>query len=356
MEFSFEYKVNSEISTNTVHASHILMWANYASGNVSTIVVTLATSSYAEPVGDWKKATATYQFKAEIPTRIYAFAYLYGGTGSVSVRGLALKQASSKTSIISLTKDGTTIASSELNLDKYATNSELKVGIDGISATVVKNGEVRSKFALDSGNCTISSGVITFKSNTLVVDSDNFKLSSNGSVSITGSFKSTGTTGNVSINDGRFYMDALNADGNRYNTVALGRTSGSYPSGDVTIYSRRADGTVGAGVKLQGGQADSYIYLYNAYGNADVLLLSGEGNSCTFKGGMNVQGPNGVNVSASVSARSLKWWDELAATGTQTKFKPRSGQNSMYIDWQRIGDIQNHYADYWILTGKMSAW
>ena len=457
MEISFEYRVNAEISTNTEHASHILMWANYASGNVSTIVVRLATSSYAEPVGGWKKASATYQFKAEIPTGIYAFAYLYGGTGSVSVRSLTLKQTSSKTSVISLTKSGTVISASELNLNEYAktaevnvaidsiklgitqentyadvdlgsttwtgtttgasaadgvltlnhikrglvygvfalpksarntitahkikisldyrvtseldarsyvtlyvtyadgtgiqkiiaticnsttsvpvsdwktvsyeieleskdlskveitpmissgttgtkgsyevknvaiqyvysyankfeltkdgtvisssktastkagdfvTSAELNVKTDEITATVVKDGEVRSKFALDSSNCTITSGIITFNSNSLVVNSDNFKLTRNGTVTATGSFTSKTDLNSVILGNGQVSIERKLGDGSWRRAATLIGYGSNDAQAQLQMYANNS-----LQVLMQSSFTGSELYMYHA--------------------------------------------------------------------------------------------
>lgn len=152
------YRANEEISGNAV----IVLWANYESGNESRRLVTLATTSQTTPAGDWTTATLNYTFKDEKPTRVYLFAYLYAGAGSLSAELPILSEATGKRCTISLTKDGTSISSFALDLSKYATGTELKVGLDEISASVVKNGEIRSKFALDSSSCTISAGTIKF--------------------------------------------------------------------------------------------------------------------------------------------------------------------------------------------------
>lgn len=94
--------------------------------------------------------------------------------------------------------------------------------------------------------------------------------------------------------------------------------------------------------------------VYNAYGNCDVLLQSGTGNNCEFAGGINVKGENGVNVSRAVSARDLKWWGDLTATGEQTRIKPRSRQNALYTDWQYWKSVDG--VSYWVLTGKGTPW
>ena len=105
---------------------------------------------------------------------------------------------------------------------------------------------------------------------------------------------------------------------------------------------------------IQGSDADSRIWIYNAYGNADVFLTSGAGNNCEFAGGINVKGENGVNVSRAVSARDLKWWGDLTATGEQTRIKPRSRQNALYTDWQFWKVVDG--VSYWVLTGKGTPW
>lgn len=92
----------------------------------------------------------------------------------------------------------------------------------------MKNGEIRSKFALDSSSCTISAGTIKFTGNTLVVESTNFNLNADGTVSITGAFYSNGSSGNATIRDGNIHLSALNADGNRYNTISLSYTAKAY--------------------------------------------------------------------------------------------------------------------------------
>lgn len=347
---SMRYRVNAEVSGRAA----IVLWANYDSGNESRRLMTLATTSQTTPAGDWTTATLNYTFKDETPTRVYLFAYLYAGTGSLSAELPIMSEATGKKSTISLTKDGTTISSFALDLSKYATGTELKVGLDEISASVVKNGEIRSKFALDSSSCTISAGTIKFTGNTLVVESTNFNLNADGTVSITGAFYSNGSSGNATIRDGNIHLSALNADGNRYNTISLSYTAKAYPSGSFTVYSRRADGTVGPGVTIQGSDTDSRIWIYNAYGNADVFLTSGVGNNCEFAGGINVKGENGVNVSRAVSARDLKWWGDLTATGEQTRIKPRSRQNALYTDWQYWKSVNG--VSYWVLTGKDTPW
>ncbi|MCD7805629.1 MAG: phage tail protein [Oscillospiraceae bacterium] len=54
----------------------------------------------------------------------------------------------------------------------------------------VEEDEIRSRFAMDPTSITVESGVISFTSNSISIDSDNFKLTSSGEVMATGTFTS----------------------------------------------------------------------------------------------------------------------------------------------------------------------
>lgn len=292
-KISIDYKVEHAASYQG-KPCHILFWAYYSSGNISHTLVTLCGSSQAKPAGDWETATITQQFKNEVPTRVYITAYLFGGTdGIVSLRNPSIQNASNKESVVSLTKDGVEISSSTLNLNSFTSNDE-----------------VRSRFAMDASSVTIESGTITFKGNTLVVDSNNFKLTESGNVSITGSFKSSGSTGTVSISDGTFSMQALNDDGNTYNTAYIGRTNNSYPSGWIGIYSRRSSGDTGIGCQIVGGDTDTWIGMYNVYRQQDISITTGRGNTSYFEGGLDVRGEHGLGVTRGISCRTLSAWEK----------------------------------------------
>lgn len=292
-KISIDYKVEHAASYQG-KPCHILFWSYYSSGNISHTLVTLCGSSQAEPAGDWKTATITQQFKNEVPTRVYITAYLFGGTdGIVSLRNPSIQNASNKESVVSLTKDGVEISSSTLNLNAFTSNDE-----------------VRSRFAMDASSVTIESGTITFKGNTLVVDSNNFKLTESGNVSITGSFKSSGSTGTVSISDGTFSMQALNADGNTYNTAYIGRTNNTYPSGWIGIYTRRSSGDTGIGCQIVGSDTDTWIGMYNVYRQQDISITTGRGNTSYFEGGLDVRGEHGLGVTRGISCRTLSAWEK----------------------------------------------
>lgn len=471
---SVEYKVNTAFSVGS-KTSKIVMWANYNSGNVPTTLVILsnADTGKVEPVGGWKTAKVDFAFKGETPTRVYFFAYTYGGTGSVSVRNPSVSYSSSKTSVISLTKSGTVISASELNLNEYAktaevnvaidsiklgitqentyadvdlgsttwtsistgasasngvltlnhtanrlvygtfalpksardtitahkikisldyrvtseldawsyvtlyttyadgtntqktifticrynstepvpvsdwktvsyetelksnnllkleisprisssgtkgsyevknvtiqyvysyqnkfeltkdgavistsktssvkdgdfvTSAELNVKTDEITATVVKDGEVRSKFALDSSNCTITSGIITFNSNSLVVNSDNFKLTQNGTVTATGSFTSKTDSDSTVLGNGYFSVNRKISDGSWRRAATLIGYGANDAQAQLQLYANN-----NVQVLMESSYTGGNLYMYHANNavHTEIKSINGAGS------------------------------------------------------------------------------
>lgn len=327
---TYEYKVTQELSGATCGFIYWIYYANetgdgYYGGG------TWANSTKTAAVSDWKTVTFTFTVKSDTITRMYFQPQLdSGATGQVQVRNVSLQYVSGTDNSFQLTKDGVTISSAVLNTSGFASRQDvatlqlshdslqasvtknsqdlaaLKLSHESLEASVIKDGEVRSKFAMDTSSVTISGGIITFSGNTLVVESDNFKLTKSGSVSITGSITSKGNTGNATVNEGLITLDALNANGKRYYTAYLGRTAEDYPSGALTVYSRRADGTVGRGVYIHGSNTDASIWMFDAYGKEKVHLSTGTYSN--FNGGINVTGNYGVQVSYGVSCQTLSAW------------------------------------------------
>lgn len=191
------------------------------------------------------------------------------------------------------TIDGLSVKAGDLSGDY----SELRQTMDELSVTVVKDGEIRSKFAADDTSVTIQSGVITFASNSLVVDSDNFQLDRQGNVQITGSFHSNAANGNqVNLSDGIASFYARDSSGKSYPTTIITRSTASNPCGILDIYGRSSGGAVNTQVRLQGGLTDGSIHLYNAFGTEQAVLTSGEGNVSWLAGGLDVRGQHGVQA------------------------------------------------------------
>ena len=160
-----------------------------------------------------------------------------------------------------------------------------------------KTDEVRSRFAMDSTSIEIESGDITFKANTISIDSDNFKLTKNGYVTATGSFKSSAYTGTkksvYAIFEGRgiFNYARLSdeAEGSEVKCVELNTVAGeksgyvgTFQNGilsasmvagvgrGVRIYSE--DGTKSVAYMNRGSDGKGYIGINDAGGTRAVSL------------------------------------------------------------------------------------
>lgn len=189
--------------------------------------------------------------------------------------------------------DGLRVTAGDLSGDY----SELRQTMEELSFSVVKDGEIRSKFAADDTSVTIESGVITFASNTLVVESDNFHLDKSGNVQITGSFYSKNSNGNsVNLANGIASFYARDSSGESYPTTIITRTAGANPCGWLDVYGRSATGAVNAQVRLMGSTTDGSIHLYNAFGTEQAYLTSGESSVSWLAGGLDVRGQHGVQA------------------------------------------------------------
>lgn len=168
---------------------------------------------------------------------------------------------------ISATVDGLTVKAEQTAQDISGLSSQytqLKQTFDTFELTAVTDGNVRSKFALDSSSVAIESGTITFKGDTLVVDSDNFKLAQDGTVRITGTLTSKTTYSEAVIGNGEITL---------YQTVS----NGSY-SPAVKIYSDGMGGSYILGhIRIYGndGYNDNRIDLYNDSAGSRFEMYTG---------------------------------------------------------------------------------
>ena len=220
-------------------------------------------------------------------------------TGNASRNGTAAVNEQKYTNLdgkileIKTSVDGLSVKAANLQNDY----TQLSQTVDGLELTVVKDGEVRTAFAADSTSVTISSGVITFTSNTLVVESDNFHLDKSGNVQITGSFYSKNSNGNsVNLANGIASFYARDSSGESYPTTIITRTAGANPCGWLDVYGRSATGAVNAQVRLMGSTTDGSIHIYNAFGTEQVYLTSGESSVSWLAGGLDVRGQHGVQA------------------------------------------------------------
>lgn len=268
---TYEYKVTQELSGATCGFIYWIYYANetsdgYYGGS------TWENSTKTAAVSDWKTVTFTFTVKSDTITRMYFQPRLdSGATGQVQVRNVSLQYVSGTDNSFQLTKDGVTISSAVLNTSGYASQQDLatlQLNYDSLQASVIKDGEVRSKFAMDTSSVTISSGVITFSGNTLVVNSDNFKLAADGTVAITGAFTSQVGTSQAYIGDGEIKMSIKDSTGNWRNTVRLWSSGTTAAMGHLTLYGNNTDGRKEERVELQAENGGGRIYVYNSGGKA----------------------------------------------------------------------------------------
>ena len=197
-------------------------------------------------------------------------------------------------------------------------------------STPVQSGTVRSKFAMDANSVTIDTGRLTFNSNTIVINSTNFKLDGNGNVTVKGSFESGNeqSGGYVSIKDGKLQIK-YDGDVNLFfDTTISGSGYGNMhicgPGGqDAIVLQAQKD-------------AGSGLYLFNKNGE-NKTIIKGDG-------------------SASFGATVYMSGDLVLPTDynhvlymNRSKLLPCKGQNALYCNWVNVRGIDGN--GYWALAG-----
>lgn len=252
---------------------------------------------------------------------------------------------------ISATVDGLTVKAEQTAQDISGLSSQytqLKQTFDKFEVTAVTDGNVRSKFALDPSSVVIESGTITFKGNTLVVDSDNFKLTSGGAVTITGTFTSAGESqglkNKAEVTSGAFHLIRTNSEGTKSTVVSI------YGFGaNASLGAIRVSGTNGAGqIDLQSSLTGGNIWLHDAYGNTKITLFGGSGD-VTIGGNLRVNGSSStLNVSQGISCRSISAWDGLAVSGGDIAISGNKvsvgkyGSDLQSCYWESFSDAQKY--------------
>lgn len=252
---------------------------------------------------------------------------------------------------ISATVDGLTVKAEQTAQDISGLSSQytqLKQTFDKFEVTAVTDGEVRSKFALDPSSVAIESGTITFKGNTLVVDSDNFKLTSGGAVTITGTFTSAGESqglkNKAEVTSGAFHLIRTNSEGIKSTVVSI------YGFGaNASLGAIRVSGTNGTGqIDLQSSLTGGNIWLHDAYGNTKITLFGGSGD-VTIGGNLRVNGSSStLNVSQGISCRSISAWDGLAVSGGDITISGNKvsvgkyGSDLQNCYWESFSDAQKY--------------
>ena len=212
-------------------------------------------------------------------------------------------------------------AATDGKLKNYSTTSQMNAAIDLSASNITlevsrtyatqsslsgytKTNEVRSKFSLDPTSVTISSGRITFNSNSIVINSTNFSLDASGNVTATGSFRTTADGGN--------YADV------RGGQITVGNT-GQSGYGILNYGSNTAQLTLAG--KTVNGNAQG---IYTAYG----ITLSNGGDPAVL---------SSAYGDMAVAASQFRLVNN-------TKFCPANGKSALYLDWVYMNGN-------WVLAG-----
>ena len=197
-------------------------------------------------------------------------------------------------------------------------------------STPVQSGNIRSKFAMDTSSVTIGTGRLTFNSNTIVINSTNFKLDASGNVTAKGAFESGDeqSGGYACIKDGTLVLK-YNGDTNLYFTTTI--SGGGYanmhlcgPGGQeaIVLQARQNEG--------------SGIFLLDKDANQKAFIM---GNGNAYLGG-------GVNIGGDLT---LPEDYNHVLYMRRSKLQPCNGQNSLYCDWVNVRGTDGN--SYWVLAG-----
>ena len=197
-------------------------------------------------------------------------------------------------------------------------------------STPVQSGNIRSKFAMDASSVTIDAGRLTFNSNTIVINSTNFKLDASGNVTAKGAFESGDeqSGGYACIKNGTLELK-YNGDANLYFTTTISGSGYANmhlcgPGGQeaVVLQARKNEG--------------SGIFLFDKDANQKTSIM-GDGNA-RFGGGVGIGG----DLSLPDDYNHVLYL-------RRSKLQPRNGQRSLYCDWVNVRGTDGN--SYWVLAG-----
>ena len=194
-------------------------------------------------------------------------------------------------------------------------------------STPVQSGNIRSKFAMDASSVTIDTGRLTFNSNTVVINSTNFKLDASGNVTAKGTFESGDeqSGGYACIKDGTLALK-YNGDTNLYFTTTV--------SGDGYANMHLCGPGGQEAIVLQARKNEgSGIFLFDKDANQKAYIM---GNGNTYLGG-DLTLPDDYNHVLYMR---------------RSKLQPCNGQNSLYCNWVNVRGIDGN--GYWVLAGFSS--
>ena len=243
-----------------------------------------------------------------------------------SVDGLNVKasELEGEYTELNITVDGLT--SRTQNLEGDATRLEQTV--DGLDLTVVKKGQVRTQFAADADSVDITSGLISFKSNTLAVDSSNFKLNAAGNVTASGSFSSNNGVGGAGRNEstlssGSIAFRRTTSAGKNLMAVEIYGLGANAAHGCMNVYGTDDSNNNNIGQFIvQGSYTGGQVWIRNAAGQNEITLFGGNGGNAGFEGNVDIKGDNGLGVSKNISCQSINVWGGGKSRVVPTSFGP----------------------------------
>lgn len=197
-------------------------------------------------------------------------------------------------------------------------------------STPVQSGNIRSKFAMDASSVTIDAGRLTFNSNTIVINSTNFKLDGSGNVTAKGAFESGDeqSGGYACIKNGTLELK-YNGDTNLYFTTTI---SGS---GYANMHLCGPGGQEAVALQARKNEG-SGIFLFDKDANQKAYIM-GNGNA-RFGGGVSIGG----DLSLPDDYNHVLYL-------RRSKLQPSNGQNSLYCDWVNVRGTDGN--SYWVLAG-----
>lgn len=291
---TYEYKVTQELSGATCGFIRWIYYANetsdgYYGGS------TWANSTKTAAVSDWKTVTFTFTVKSDTITRMYFQPRLdSGATGQVQVRNVSLQYVSGTDNSFQLTKDGVTISSAVLNTSGFASQQDLttlQLNYDSLQASVIKDGEVRSKFAMSTESVEISTGTITFSGNTLIIDTDNLKLDKNGKLTMSGNLTSETTADRAYVGDGTIQL-SKKVNGSWQDVAKIWADSSDTGMGHLRLFGDSGNTMV----DMWANQGSSFLGLYNKNGS-HIFKMYGESRSgWAGEGHLEIGGVNGKGI------------------------------------------------------------
>lgn len=262
--YTFEYKVESTVGGSTCG---VIVWYDYANKSDGGSYALYLTSGDDVAPTDWIPATYKIALEEDDINKLQFQAIIYsGGHGAFSVRNVKATIRTEAGSSISLTRDGIVI---------------------GTAPNVVQIDGARDAFAQSDHSVTINSGTITFAANTLVVDSDNFKLTSDGSVTITGTFHTSDGTSRVDVQDGLIRVWRKINDNTWREAATLASSGNNAAIGNLFLLGPGATGGQVWNLTAFSGYAGGDFAIYNARQEAKFqVYINGNGDAEVWVNGV----------------------------------------------------------------------